>query len=323
MGLLTWLGLRRRNNWERLTLLDHLLESPLTFLAIQFYHLVLFLRGRPFRPPRNKPAIRVVCISDTHDQTVSVPDGDILIHAGDLSNAGTVADLDAQLDWLRSQPHPVKVVVAGNHDSWFDPASRPADDVRTGAAPNLTGINYLESSMTVQEIKGRKVHIFGVPDIPKIGKSDFAFQYTDATQPWLSKIPLETDILITHCPPLYHRDLGLGCRHLLREIWRVKPQLHIFGHVHWAYGKESAFFDEFQEVYERLLSRPRRGLIRDFVPNETWVDIVSLVYHGVHSVLWKWLMSGPGSNQGSVMVNAAQMYGNTGKVRSRAIVVEI
>ncbi|KAK7420859.1 hypothetical protein QQZ08_010188 [Neonectria magnoliae] len=320
MGLLTWLGLRRRNQWEPLTLVDHILSSPLTFLAIQFYHIVLLLRGRPFSPPRGKTPIRVVCISDTHDQTVSVPPGDVLIHAGDLSNAGTVADLDAQLNWLRSQPHPVKIVVAGNHDSWFDPISRHADD---HGAPDLTGIDYLQSSMVVHEINGRKFHIFGVPDIPKIGKNDFAFQYTEATQPWLSKIPLETDILITHCPPQHHRDLGLGCPHLLREIWRVKPRLHVFGHVHWAYGKESAFFDDFQETYERLLSRPRRGLVWDFVPNETWVEILRLAYHGVHSILWKWLMSGPGSNQGSVMVNAAQMYGNSGKAVSRAVIVDM
>lgn len=34
-------------------------------------------------------------------------------------------------------------------------------------------------------------------------------------------------------------------------------------------------------------------------------------------------MSGPGSNKGGLMVNAAQMYGNTGKVKNRAVVVDI
>ena len=71
------------------------------------------------------------------------------------------------------------------------------------------------------------------------------------------------------------------------------------------------------------MSRPRRGLIRDFIPNETWLDILRLVIHGLHSVAWKWLMSGPGSNNGSLMVNAAQMYGNSGKVKNRAVVVDI
>lgn len=34
-------------------------------------------------------------------------------------------------------------------------------------------------------------------------------------------------------------------------------------------------------------------------------------------------MGGPGSNQGSLLVNAAQMYGSTGKVKNRAVVVDI
>ncbi|KAH7275443.1 hypothetical protein MRS44_006346 [Fusarium solani] len=323
MGLLTCLRLRRRNQWEPMTLIDHLLSSPLTYLSFLFYQLVLLLRGRPFHPPRDKPAIRVVCISDTHDLTVDIPRGDVLIHAGDLTNAGTVADIQKQLNWLRAQPHPVKVVVAGNHDSWFDPKSRPEEDVRSGAKPDLDGLIYLESALTVQKIKGRTISIFGVPDIPNIGPKEFAFQYTDETQPWLSKVPPQTDILITHCPPKHHRDLGLGDSHLLREVWRVKPRLHVFGHVHWGHGKESVYFDDLQETYERLMSRPRRGLIRDFIPNEAWLDILRLVIRGLHSVAWKWLMSGPGSNNGSLMVNAAQMYGNSGKLKNRAVVVDI
>lgn len=174
MGLLTWLGLRRRSAWEPLTLLDHILLSPLTFLAMTLHRILLRLRGQPFYPPRNKSAITVVCISDTHDQTVTIPAGDVLIHAGDLTNAGTAADIQKQLDWLKAQPHSVKIVVAGNHDSWFDERSRAPEDKRSGATVNLDGLVYLESSATVQEIKGRSITIFGVPDIPAIGPKSFA-----------------------------------------------------------------------------------------------------------------------------------------------------
>ncbi|KAM0343997.1 hypothetical protein ACHAPU_008055 [Fusarium lateritium] len=323
MGLLSWIGLRRRNQWQPMTLIDHFLSSPLTYLSFLFYQIVLLLRGRPFLPPRDKPAIRVVCISDTHDLKVNIPDGDILIHAGDLTNAGTIADIQKQLDWLREQPHPVKVVVAGNHDSWFDQNSRKEEDARSGAKPDMDGLVYLESGLTVQKVKGRTVNIFGVPDVPNIGPKDFAFQYAQDKHPWMSKVPPQTDILVTHCPPKHHLDLGLGDINLLREVWRVKPRLHVFGHVHFAYGKESVFFDNFQETYERIMSRPRRGLIRDFIPNEAWLDYLRFVAQGLHSVAWKWLMSGPGSNNGSLMVNAAQMYGDSGKVKNRAVVVEI
>ncbi|RGP78570.1 hypothetical protein FLONG3_3295 [Fusarium longipes] len=323
MGVLSCVGLRRRNQWEPMTLIDHFLSSPLTYIAYLFYHIVLLLRGRPFLPPRDKPAIRVVCISDTHDLKVDIPRGDILIHAGDLTDSGTVADIQKQLDWLKEQPHPVKIVVAGNHDSWFDKKSRPEQDARSGAKPDMDGLIYLESALTVQKVKGRTVNIFGVPDIPEIGPKEFAFQYATDNHPWLSKVPPQTDILITHCPPKHHLDLGLGDSNLLREVWRVKPRLHVFGHVHYAYGKESVFFDDFQQTYERIMSRPRRGPILDFVPNEAWLDYLRFLAQGLHAVAWKWLMSGPRSNNASLMVNAAQMHGNSGKVKSRAVVVEI
>ncbi|CAG7560201.1 unnamed protein product [Fusarium equiseti] len=323
MGLLSLVGLRRRNQWEPMTLIDHFISSPLTYIAYLFYHIVLLLRGRPFSPPRDKPAIRVVCISDTHDLKVDIPRGDILIHAGDLTDSGTVEDIQKQLDWLKDQPHPIKIVVAGNHDSWFDKKSRPEVDVRSGAKPNMDGLIYLESGLTVQKVKGRTVNIFGVPDIPFIGPKEFAFQYTPEDHPWLSKVPPQTDILITHCPPKHHLDLGLGDSNLLREVWRVKPRLHVFGHVHYAYGKESVYFDDFQQTYERIMSRPRRGPILDFIPNEAWLDYLRFLAQGLHSIAWKWLMSGPGSNNGSMMINAAQMHGNSGKAKSRAVVVEI
>ena len=176
MGPLQQLGFRRSNHWQSPTLLDHILSSPLTYLVTLFYHLVLSLRGRPFWPPKNQPPIRVVCISDTHDSTaVAIPPGDILIHAGDLTNSGTAADVQRQVHWIRAQPHPVKVVVAGNHDSWFDPRSRAEQDLRAGAsAVDLDGVDYLESSMVVREVRGREVHIFGVPDIPECGPASFA-----------------------------------------------------------------------------------------------------------------------------------------------------
>ncbi|KAG5932075.1 hypothetical protein E4U53_001496 [Claviceps sorghi] len=174
MGLLVWLGLRRPHQWESPTILDQLLLSPLTFLTTSFYHIVLFLRGKPFVPPRNKPAVRVVCISDTHDQLVDVPPGDILIHAGDLTNAGTAADIQKQLDWLKSQPHPVKVVVAGNHDSYFDIRSRAVEDRQSGAVLDLDGIVYLQGESSVHNIKGREISIFGAPDIPECGPKSFA-----------------------------------------------------------------------------------------------------------------------------------------------------
>lgn len=325
MSLLQWLGLCRPNPWERPTLLDHLLRSPLQFLVVRIYHLFLALRGRPFRPPRDRRPITIVCLSDTHDQIVpDVPDGDLLIHAGDLTDPGTVDDIQRQIDWLDSLPHRHKVLIAGNHDSWFDVRSRKPEDKRSGRRVDFKGVHYLQnSSVTLDFADGRTLNLYGAADLPACGGDDFAFQYHPPINPWAGRIPLNCDVLVTHTPPRWHRDLGLGCPGLLAEVWRVKPRLHVFGHVHWGRGQESVYFDECQKAYETCLSTAPGGLILDFFPNLNWINATKVVLHGLNAVLFKHLMLGPGSNNASLMVNASCMVGNTGKLHRKAAQVVV
>src|SRR5579883_2959389 len=71
---------------------------------------------------------RLVCISDTHNRhrKLSPPPGDILVHAGDFSGRGMPGEIEAFGKWLAAQPHPHKVVIAGNHDFLFEHANREA-----------------------------------------------------------------------------------------------------------------------------------------------------------------------------------------------------
>ena len=75
--------------------------------------------------PRKPGHLRFVCISDTHDsvekgtQQLQVPDGDVLIHAGDFTTTGLMEQVQQFDDYLSTLPHPVKIVVAGNHDITF------------------------------------------------------------------------------------------------------------------------------------------------------------------------------------------------------------
>jgi predicted MPP superfamily phosphohydrolase len=175
MGVLTYLHLRRPNSWERPTILDSLLASPIAYLTTLLYQLFVFLRGRPFQPPLNKTAIRIVALSDTHDKTVQIPQGDLLVHAGDLTNNGTVDDIQKQLDWLSAQPHEHKVLVCGNHDSWFDPRSRKDVDVNSGRKLDFKEIKWLQnSSTTLKFVSGRTLNIYGAADIPECGPQDNA-----------------------------------------------------------------------------------------------------------------------------------------------------
>jgi hypothetical protein len=180
MGFLQYLHLRRRSAWDPQTPLDIFLSSPLQWIMYHIYHLILLLRGHPFRPQKDSTPVRVVCLSDTHDRVVeNVPDGDLLIHAGDLTTDGTAADIQRQIDWLDSLPHRHKVVVAGNHDSWFDPSARKAEDRADGRTVDLKSLVYLQDRLVTLEFEGgRMLNVYGAADIPKCGGSSFAYDFS-------------------------------------------------------------------------------------------------------------------------------------------------
>lgn len=134
---------------------------------------------------------------------------------------------------------------------------------------------------------------------------------------------METDVLVTHTPAKWHRDLpvGLGDEWLLREAWRVKPALHVFGHVHAGYGRQKVGWDEMQRVYEGLSARNPGGL-RDMLDLWGWVEVVRMVLLGVSHVLWTRVWGGF-SGRGGWMVNAALSYQSTGRLGNEPQVVEI
>lgn len=62
---------------------------------------------------------RFVCVSDTHNASpehgaFKLPEGDVLVHAGDLTRQGTFAELKNTLDWIEKADFEVKLVVAGD-----------------------------------------------------------------------------------------------------------------------------------------------------------------------------------------------------------------
>jgi predicted phosphodiesterase len=66
---------------------------------------------------RKKKKTRIVCISDTHNHGppsgFQLPKGDVLVHAGDLTNQGTYAEIERAVTWLTEAEFGVKIVVAG------------------------------------------------------------------------------------------------------------------------------------------------------------------------------------------------------------------
>ena len=61
---------------------------------------------------------RFVCISDTHNGSplngsFKLPKGDVLIHAGDMTNQGSRSELSKTINWIERADFEVKIVVAG------------------------------------------------------------------------------------------------------------------------------------------------------------------------------------------------------------------
>lgn len=182
--------------------------------------------------------MRFVAISDTHGQhsSLSLPEGDVLIHAGDISKRGTEAQIKEFIDWFAGLHYNHKIFIAGNHDFFLEnlPVRQIADLI-----PDQ--IVYLNDSGF--EIEGIK--IWGSPIQPWFHNWAFNRQRgSDIKQHW-DRIPNDTNILITHGPVkgiLDRTAYGeqVGCSDLLDAVKRINPSFHVCGHIHEAYGEQIA-----------------------------------------------------------------------------------
>ena len=178
--------------------------------------------------------LTLVLISDTHDmhREVEVPNGDLLIHAGDFTmdsrSAAALIDFD---EWLGELPHAYRVVIPGNHDGFLEDSTR---------RQLITNASLLINEGI--EVMGLK--IWGSPTTPLLGEAFGVVSDRDRAKLY-SRIPADTDILVTHGPPYGILDQApgseyhAGCQQLLSAVRRIKPMLHVFGHSHAGYGSFS------------------------------------------------------------------------------------
>lgn len=189
-------------------------------------------------------------LSDTHGQhrSIPIPSVDILFHCGDVTLRGTGAELEDFLDWFGSLEVPNKVFIGGNHD-WI------LEDLhRDGKAPTCPDrVHYLCQS----RVRIGSLSIWGDPARPRPewllkAKPEkqaqrgtyaaFGVMPDDRLQSRWAQIPTGVDILLTHIPPWGVLDRGdpdpqggrksFGCGVLRSELVRVRPKLHLFGHIH-------------------------------------------------------------------------------------------
>lgn len=174
----------------------------------------------------------LVLISDTHGihDPARIPEGDILIHAGDISEAGELYEVAAFNEFLGSLPHRHKILIAGNHDFLFEQQPKEAQTEITNA------IYLMDSSVETEGIK-----FYGSPWQPWFHDWAFNLQRGEELRRVWAKIPSDTDVLITHGPPAGIGDRvwtgeNVGCEDLRDRVLSLRPRLHVFGHIHEARG---------------------------------------------------------------------------------------
>lgn len=177
------------------------------------------------------------CISDLHGHFPELEGGDLLIVAGDLTASDTEPQYIKFTNWMCDQRYPKKIFISGNHDNKL--VGKPL--IRTPQC------EYLCDSST--EFEGLK--IWGSPwtsQFPGINPRCCAFTkpFMESLKDKWDLIPDDVDILITHCPPYGILDqvageygASVGDKDLREALDnRIKPRLHVFGHIHENGGKQ-------------------------------------------------------------------------------------
>ncbi len=177
-------------------------------------------------------AMRIVVISDTHGmhEQVSLPDGDVLVHAGDFTARGALKEVAEFNRYLGRLPHRHKIVIAGNHELCLERDAGRAEKL-------LTDCIYLRDSSVVLE----GIRFYGSPWQPWFLDWAFNLQRGAPLREKWQLIDEDTDVLITHGPPFGHCDQlysgeHVGCEELIGFVGKIRPALHLFGHIHEAYG---------------------------------------------------------------------------------------
>jgi len=175
---------------------------------------------------------RIICIADTHllHEKIEYPQGDILIVAGDITPLGNGYDTKNVLRFLSQLKYKHIILIAGNHDFWFEDYPLAEEITKTY---NITYLN--DSGVTINGIK-----FWGSPVSPEFCNWAFNRSQLQLRKHW-NLIPKDTDVLITHTPPYSILDQNkskhnCGCKELLKRINIIKPKYSIFGHIHESYG---------------------------------------------------------------------------------------
>ena len=196
--------------------------------------------------------MRILHISDTHGfhrQIINFPKADIIIHSGDVSWTGSSSEVVDFIEWFSKLDYRYKIFIGGNHDFSLD--GKDWEIIQRFLPDNCF---YLyNSGVTIAGVK-----LWGIPFFISNDLKGDSLEVC-------AQIPLDTDILITHRPPIGILDssdcISYGCTDLFEAVSFIRPKYHLFGHIHDSYGIEKSEYTTFinaslvDENY-RLVNKP-------------------------------------------------------------------
>ncbi len=198
--------------------------------------------------------MKILHLSDTHGchrRLRDLPEADIIVHSGDFCMAGTEDEAIDFMNWFCDLPYTHKIFIAGNHDDCLYGSQIEGLDKNT---------HYLCNSCI--EIDG--VKFYGVA----LFMQDCINHQQNANY---SKIPTDTDILITHVPPFGILDIddgeNYGSEELLTKISSLNLKAHLFGHIHSQFGSENINGTLFSNgsIVDSNYTSPRTPRILSFI----------------------------------------------------------
>jgi Icc-related predicted phosphoesterase len=188
--------------------------------------------------------MKILTISDTHNKHNQIPtkyidningEIDMIIHAGDMTMDGDDLEVEAFLEWYDKLNFKYKILIAGNHDFFFEDYKKEYVDNILNKYPSII---YLNDNGV--EIEGFK--IWGSPVQPWFYDWAFNKKGVEICKHW-DMIPPDTNILITHGPIQGYLDItqrgnSTGCPYLREKVSKLKElKLFVCGHIHEGYGK--------------------------------------------------------------------------------------
>lgn len=157
----------------------------------------------------------ILLLSDTHGKhrLIDVPKNiDIVIHCGDICEAGDMDEIFDFFEWYAALEVPYKIFVHGNHDLPFEMVPEWGESL---IPENVIWLN--DASIAISDI-----NIMGISAFP-------FYKGIEAKN--------NIDIIASHYPPFGILDDGFGSQEIGECIAYLKPKYHVFGHNHAGYGQ--------------------------------------------------------------------------------------